>query len=135
MVRHLRFLNSGPGGAERVAKPRLELTDWRVDGSGRWVVEVQAEMRNRPKGWSFAPHVVFVGLDGRREKVPWERLEPIDGCEIERSRVVVRPGGEGRLVRAGFRGITDADGHPIPADQAAIDVLAEDLDVAEEVDT
>jgi hypothetical protein len=122
VVRHLRFLNEARGGGGRVVKPRLQLIAWRVNDDDAWVVEVKAEMRNRPEGWSFEPAVVFVGADGQQVPVGWQRLVAGPGCISTDGRIVVPGGGTGRLLRAQFSGITSPESHPIPARESAIDV-------------
>jgi hypothetical protein len=126
IVQHLQFLSRGPSSPGAPRKPVTDLLEGHVDAHGSWVVEVQADMANRPGGWSFRPELNFAGDDGTGTAVP-ALLEPVDACSIAEGRVVVPERGRSRRLTATFRMRSVVEAHPIPADEASVGVDVRDL--------
>jgi hypothetical protein len=125
VMRHLRFLNAGPGsggsGATVGRGPRVSLLDWAVR-EDRWVVTFEVTAPNRSSGWSVSPALKFVGLDGRGQTVKWESLEPISGATVQDGAAMMQAQKRGRKLTAVLRGTSVAE-LPIPAAEAAVDVV------------
>lgn len=127
VLKHLRILDEGVGGGGPRVKPHPRLLAWGVNGQGEWAVEVEVEMRRRDEGWSFEPAVVFVSDEGAGERVGWGRLEPVEACTVDGTRVTLVPTSRAQVQRCRFRGTTDPTTHPLPAIESAIDVTVRRL--------
>jgi hypothetical protein len=126
IMKHLRFLKGEAGkggtGGGALRRPEVTLSDWKVD-HGRWDVTFEISARNQPEGWLLEPHLRFVGLDGTGTRVDWSKLEVITGGELVKGDGVRIPNaGTRRKVSAVVRG-TSISELPIPAEEAAIDVV------------
>ncbi|MEV0290992.1 hypothetical protein AB0H36_43265 [Kribbella sp. NPDC050820] len=115
-----RFKFGDPVPPERA--PRIVVRSKSVDDEGAWHVEaavrLRGDLRHRLIG---RPQLVFLGESGGRSRVRWRELEPV-GSGIAK-------GDDGVLVispqtrTAMFRGVTDPDTHPAPADQTTATLL------------
>lgn len=127
ILKHLRFLPGDPGdrgvGVGPKAGPSITLTDWKVV-DGCWDVVFSVNAPNRAEGWKLDPRLKFVGLDGKGQTVEWQKIEVVSDGEVvdERSTVFVKPKPRKRRVTSVFKGRSVVD-LPIPAEEAAIDVL------------
>jgi hypothetical protein len=81
-------------------------------------VRLRGDLRRRVAG---RPQLVFLGESGGRSRVRWRELEPVgSGIAIsDDGMVVISP--QTRTVT--FRGITDPDTHPAPANQTTATLL------------
>jgi hypothetical protein len=126
VLKHLRFLRGEPGkggrGVSAPRRPEIIVTDWKVIDD-RWDVTFEIVARNQPTGWLIEPHLRFLGLDGRGHTVPWEEpLTVVSGGEMHGTTVRIPASERGRKLKAVIRGLS-TDDLPIPAREAAIDVV------------
>ncbi|WP_418606668.1 hypothetical protein [Georgenia sp. SUBG003] len=98
---------------------------------GRWVVEFTVRAQNRESGWAFEPRLTLVGLDGTHVAVDWEgELELLDGDgELHGDTVVIRTKPRSRVLKARLRGVSES-ALPVPATEAAVDVVLRHLGAA-----
>lgn len=127
VLKNLRFLSAGPGtgGSSTTAqrKPVVTILGGRPEG-GRWHVEFQIRVTNRPAGWALAPRLGLVGLDGAVQVVDWDgplELTSLDGALVGH-RILIPHKSNARVVRVTARGRSSA-ALPIPADEAVVDVV------------
>jgi hypothetical protein len=126
VLRHLKFLKGEPGsggrGVSAPRRPEVLLSNWRVVDN-RWDVTFEITARNQHAGWLIEPHLRFVGLDGKGYRIPWDQpLTVVSGGTPIGDSVYIPPADRGRKVSAVVRGLS-SDKLPIPADEAAIDVV------------
>jgi hypothetical protein len=126
VLRHLRFLRGDPGagggGSSVPRRPEVVISDWKVR-DGKWEVTFEISARNQKDGWLLEPRLQFVGLDGRGRNVAWESLRVISGGRDSDGYAVRIPeASRARKVKAVVRGVS-TNSLPIPADEAAIDVV------------
>jgi RNA polymerase primary sigma factor len=115
-----RFKFGDPTPPERA--PRIVVRSKSVDDEGAWHVEaavrLRGDLRHRVIG---RPQLVFLGESGGRARVQWLELEPVgSGIAVGEGNVlVISP----QTRTAKFRGVTDPDSHPAPADQTTATLL------------
>jgi RNA polymerase primary sigma factor len=115
-----RFRFGEPSAPERA--PRVVVRSKSVDDDGAWHVEAAVRLRgDLRKGVLGRPLLVFLGESGGRARVRWRELEGIGpGITVrEDGSVLIAP--QTRTAR--FRGVTDPDSHPAPAQQATASLL------------
>jgi hypothetical protein len=136
IFKHLRFLRGdtgespgggGAGGGRR--KPEIEILDGHVV-DGRWQVTCRVRAPNRDEGWSMAPRLALMGLEGR-QVVPWESWELVDGPGELRGldQLVIPAVARRRRLTTTFRAVTVGD-LPLPAEETAVEAVLRGLDVA-----
>ena len=131
ILKNLSFLKSSPGtggtgSVSGLRKPTVEVTSWEVRG-GRWHVTFTISARNRDEGWLLAPRLLFVGIDGKGVPVDWESLTAISEAKTDgHKHVAINGKDRGRKLTAVISGVSSAD-LPIPADEAAVDVIVQEV--------
>jgi RNA polymerase primary sigma factor len=114
-----RFRFGEPTTPERA--PRVVVSSQSVNDDGAWCVEaairLRGDLRRRVIG---RPRLIFLG-ESSRSRVRWRKLEPIGaGATVaEDDTLAIAP----NTRTARFRGITDPDSHPAPANQTTAALL------------
>ncbi len=112
-LRELFRLGNEPIPQER---PRVVEQHGEVDERDRWNVIGRVRLKARGSALRIRPVVLFVGETGGGQAVKWEVLEAVSGCSVDGKDLLVAP--NTRDLR--FRGVTDADSHPVPARESCI---------------
>jgi RNA polymerase primary sigma factor len=114
-----RFHFGEPPNPERA--PRIVVQGSSVADDGSWHIEGAVRLRgDLNRGTAGRPEVIFLGESGPPSKVKWRSLEPVgEGVSVrDDATVVISPN-----VRTGkFRGVTDPESHPIPANETVATV-------------
>ncbi|MBX3412390.1 MAG: helix-turn-helix transcriptional regulator [Pirellulales bacterium] len=124
-----RDLGNGPNslrelfrvGTEPVSvakeRPRVIAQQGEVDKQGRWNVEARVRMKPNAREVLMTPAVLFVAETGGGQPVLWESIEAIsNNCAVEGHQLRVQPGTR----EVHFRGTTDRESHPVPANESSV---------------
>lgn len=110
-----RFKFGEPAAPERA--PRVVVRSQNVDDDGAWHIEaavrLPGDLRSTVTG---RPQLVFLGESGGRSKVRWQQLEPVGPGIVVNDTGVLIISPQTRTAR--FRGVTDPQTHPAPAQQS-----------------
>jgi RNA polymerase primary sigma factor len=112
-LRELFRIGNEPAPTER---PRVSQQSGSVDEQGRWVVEATVRLKPRKAAVRLEPAVYFQVETGAPQPVEWLDLVEVSNCTVEGQALIVPA--EKREVK--FKGITNADTHPAPANQSCI---------------
>lgn len=107
-----------PKAARSQGFPSVHSVDGELDERSAWRVRVTVKFPEREDPWVLAPVIRFAGREGGGIPVRWAELHPEQNCEVtESGNLVFRRGRRGT-----FRGVTDVDSHPVPAEMSRIEV-------------
>ena len=114
-LRELFRIGPEPISVQR-ERPRIVYQDGYVDEQGRWCVEARVRLKAVDRIAMLTPAVLFVAETGAGKAVRWEKLEPISNCSVEGNSLKVPI----RTREVVFKGITDPESHPVPAQDSSI---------------
>lgn len=129
ILKHLRFLSGATGssgaGGGAPRKPTVDILSASIEDNS-WHVTFSVRVKNREEGWSLKPWLAFRGLDGTRQKVEWVNVSAAGEGRWADDRLVIAHKPNRRFLKAVVTARSTAD-LPIPADEAAIEIVTSDI--------
>jgi RNA polymerase primary sigma factor len=115
-LRELFRLGGSDDSRER-GRPRVTRSSGSVNASGQWVVEARVRLKARQQPLLLSPALYFAAETGVGQAVAWQAVEALSGCSVvDGVKLRVEPGRS----RLRFKGVTDADSHPVPAASSTV---------------
>ncbi|MFJ3229509.1 helix-turn-helix domain-containing protein [Streptomyces sp. NPDC086787] len=101
--------------------PTVKAISGSIDGTGAWDVTVTVRLPGRDEPWVLAAVPRFLTRSSGPVSVAWQKLVPLDGCELTpHGNLAFRDG----ATQGKFRGVTDSSSHPVSAamSQVMVDI-------------
>ena len=108
---------SEPDGPTSVPKVRVDQDSSYVADDGGWMIEADIYLPEN-KEWKISPVLKFDAETGGGSRVSWA-LEAVDNCSVVGGDLIIPDG----VRTAKFRGKSDPNTHPAPAEDTAVKVV------------